>query len=197
DCRLLLRFDFQASLDQKLAALADQGLKIAVIKLDGGLCEPNTYLQAARQVADALVERGLLGQAPADERLAALKQRMASNTEWARRRIAETKLPGTPVVTSKHQADFCRFLGLDVVATFSGTDTASVGEINRALESGATAKTIIANLPEGRRLADALAERLGAKVVVFGNFPDLAQHHGRFDELFRDNVRRLIEVAAP
>lgn len=196
-CRLLLRFDFQESLDRKLAELARGGLRIVPVVLEGGLCEPDTYRAACKQVADALVERGMLGREAADQRLIAVEQWMAGNTAWARQSITKAELQGRAVVTSEHQAAFCRFLGLDVVATFTGADTASVREIDAAIRKGKSAKLVVANLPEGRGLADALAERLGAKVVVFGNFPDAASHHGRFDGLFRDNVGRLIAAAAP
>lgn len=196
-CRLLLRFDFQESLDRKLAELARGGLRIVPVMPGGGLCEPDTYRAACRQVADALVEREMLSRETAEQRLNAIEQRMADNTAWARQSIADGKLWGRPVVSSKHQAAFCRSLGLEVVATFTGADTASVREIDAAIRKGKSAKIVVANLPEGRGLADALAERLGAKVVVFGNFPDVVNHHGRFDGLFRDNVRRLIAAAAP
>jgi hypothetical protein len=45
-------------------------------------------------------------------------------------------------------------------------------------------------------LADALADRLDAKVVVFGNFPATAEAQA-FDELLRHNVNSLLEVAKP
>ena len=52
-------------------------------------------------------------------------------------------------------------------------------------------------VPEGRRVANALAKRLGAKVVVFGNFPAPAPDNGQasFDDLLVDNVRALVEAA--
>ena len=58
-------------------------------------------------------------------------------------------------------------------------------------------KLIIANLPEGRRTADALAERLGACVVVFGNFPELNNARVSFDELLQGNVAALLRAHRP
>ena len=55
---------------------------------------------------------------------------------------------------------------------------------------------IIANLPEGRQAADALADRLAAQVVVFGNFPD-GQGSDSFDRLVRDNVTLLVKATQP
>jgi hypothetical protein len=104
-----------------------------------------------------------------------------------------------PVITSVHQKDFCEWLGLNVVATFRAADTASVAEIDSAISAGKLAgiKLVIANLPEGRRTADALAERLNAHVVVFGNFPALARGRVSFDDLLMGNVTALLNAAQP
>ncbi len=189
-CRMLLRQDFQASLEAKLSDLKAAGLQIASIKIPGGLCEPESYLCACRQTADAFVAAGLLDRPAADDRLEKVAERMASLGEWAKGQMEAAKLKDAPVLAGKHQAAFCRFLGLNVVATFRGSDTAGISEIDAAVRSArsAGAKIIIANLPVGRRLADSLAERLGAKVVVFGNFPT----GDGFDKLIRDNVTKLV-----
>ncbi len=190
DCRVLLRQDFQDSLEEKLSHLKDAGLQITSIKIKGGLCEPESYLSACRQTADAFVSAELLDRTTADDRLKKITERMASLSEWAKGRIESAKLKGSPVLASRHQAAFCRYLGLNVVATFKSSDAAGISEIDAAVRSARSAgvKIIIANLPKGRQLADSLAERIGAKVVVFGNFPD----DDGFDKLIRDNVEKLL-----
>lgn len=194
-CRLLLRFDFQAALDAKLAPGAGAGARVAAVTLPGGMGEPASYLAACRQAAAALVERGLLAPAQAEARLRAIGPRVEAEAARLRRLVQAAGLIGCPVVSSVHQEALCRFLGLDVVATFGAADSTSMGALDTAIRAGGAARLVIANRPEGRRLADALAERLGAAVVVFDNFPDPERHGGRFDGLLRDNVLRLIEAA--
>ena len=84
-------------------------------------------------------------------------------------------------------------LGLDVVGTFTAADITGFNEIEKAIAVGKfkNVKFIIANKPEGRRLADALAERLNAKVVVFGNFPE-DKDGVSFDAMVLNNVAALI-----
>lgn len=194
-CRVLLRFDFQKSLDAKLSNLSEQGLRIAEIRITGGLCQPDSYVSACRQAADALVEAGLLDRSEADERLGQINRRLEDHGAACLRQVES--LAGTPVVVSVHQEAFCRWLGLNVVAAYSGADVAGVAQVDQAIRAGeqAGAKLIIANLPEGRRVADALAERLGAKVVIFGNFPTLGGGQPCFDDLLTDNVARLLKAA--
>jgi hypothetical protein len=112
----------------------------------------------------------------------------------ARGRIAQAGLDGEGVLASGHQRDFCEWLGLRVVGTFRGADVAGTGELQEAIRAGGKASVghVVANRPEGRRVADALAGRLGARVVVFDNFPESGGEGSGFDALVRANVGRLI-----
>lgn len=194
-CRVLLRFEFQKSLDAKLSGASDGGLRIAEVRISGGLCEPESYLAACKQAADALVAAGLLDRSTADKRLAEIASRVEQMASRCRQKVAGLK--DTPVIVSVHQEAFCKWLGLRPVALFTGADEAGVGQVDVAVKQGeqAGAKLVIANLPEGRRVADALAERLKAKVVVFGNFPALNNGQSSFDDLLEANVNALLEAA--
>lgn len=196
---MLVRFDFQRALDDKLSPLARDGLRIVPIRVSGGLCIPSSYLSACRQVAEPLVAANMLSAEASRHRIAEIEQRMSEREEWCRRQMREAGLEGKPVVCSPHQEAFCRWLGLNVVSTFAGADSASIGDIETAIREGENARVgiVIANLPEGRRLADALAQRLGAKVVVFGNFPQDDAGTISFDALIATNVTSLVKAATP
>lgn len=191
--RLLLRFDFQASLDRQVGDAG--GPTIISIEAQSGLCVPETYRGVCRQVAAAAVRAGLIEQSAADARLSDIDRAMRTLADEVRGAVEAAGLKGRAVVASDHQAEFCRFLGLEIAATLTTAERATRSEIRRALTDGARAGLVIANLPEGTDLADAVATSLDAHVVVFGNFPEPQAHGGRFEGLVRDNVRRLIEGA--
>jgi ABC-type Zn uptake system ZnuABC Zn-binding protein ZnuA len=197
-CRALLRFDFQKSLDAKLAGSGTNGLRVAEVALRSGMGRPDSYLAACRQVADHLVALDLLARTNANTRLQAIASRLDALARGATNRLAQTGLAGSPVIASAHQRDFCEWLGLRVAAAFRAADTASIGEIEEAIDAGKLAqiKLVIGNLPEGRRTADALAERLKARVVVFENFPALRNGRVSFDEMLSANVETLLRSAA-
>lgn len=198
-CRTLLRFDFQSSLDRVLEGDGTNRPLVVAVAIRSGLCEPSSYLSACRQIADALVARGELEQTNAQARLQAIAARLDELSQKTTNRVARAGLRGVPVIASVHQKDFCEWLGLKVVATFRAADTASVAEIDEAISAGtfAEVKLVIANLPEGRRTADALAERLNARVAVFGNFPALECGRVSFDDLVAGNVDALLSAAQP
>ncbi|HTS18986.1 MAG TPA: zinc ABC transporter substrate-binding protein [Verrucomicrobiae bacterium] len=193
-CRALVRFDFQKSLDTILDRQGTNQAFVVEVVIPGGLCQPESYLSACRQIADAFVTHGLLAHTNADARLQLVAARLDTLAQQAINRVTLAGLRGTPVIVSVHQKEFCEWLGLNVVATFRAADTSSVAEIDDAISAGkfAEVKLLIANQPEGRRTADALADRLHAQVAVFGNFPAL--EHGRvsFDDLLVGNVDALV-----
>lgn len=195
-CRALLRFDFQKSLDAKFQHDTNT-LQMVEVSIHGGMCDPDSYLSACRQLADSFVSLGWLQRDAANTKLDAIAERLKARALWARQQIEQAKLNGRPVLASAHQKAFCEWLGLKVVAAFRPADTASIGEIERAIDAGTynSVKLVISNLPEGRRTADALAARLSAKMVVFGNFPELKNNQVSFDEMFTANVEALIKAA--
>ncbi len=190
-CRVLLRMDFQRGLDAKLSGASQAGLQIAEIAPGGGLCQPESYLAACRQTAEALVAADLLDPQCSRDRLEAIAERIGATSDRIRAEVAN--LRGRAVLASGHQAAFCRWLGLDVVGTFSAADTAGPAQLSRAVQAGRDnhVTLVIANRPEGRRVADALAERLNATVVVFDNFPDPDAGAHPFDALMESNVASL------
>ena len=198
-CRALLRFDFQSSLDRVLDGDGTNSPLVVSVTIHGGLCEPDSYLSACRQIADAFVTSGRVQQTNAEARLQAIAGRLGELSQQATNRVAQAGLRGVHVISSIHQKDFCEWLGLNVVATFRPADTASVAEIDDAISAGklADVKFVIANLPEGRRTADALAERLKARVVVFGNFPAMENGRVSFDDLLMTNVSALLVAQRP
>lgn len=198
-CRALLRFDFQSALDRVLESNGTHAPYVIAVSTRGGLCKPESYLSACRQIAEALVANGELEPTNAQARLQAATTRLEELSRQITNRVAQAGMRGAPVIASVHQKDFCEWLGLKVVATFRAADTASVAEIDQAISVGKFAgiRLVIANLPEGRRTADALAERLNARVVVFGNFPALARGRVSFDDLLNGNVSALLKAAEP
>ena len=194
-CGRLVRFDFQRSLDARFGRQWEGPTQKIVVRLRGGLCVPESYISACRQIANALVIDGMLDRQKADQRLARLERRMAKFEKEILQRIDAARLRGEPVLCSSHQADFCRWLGLRVVADSWSADVAAASQFEKSAKKAASSKIkmIVANEPEGRQAADALAERLGARVVVFANFPTLDPPHP-FDAMVKRNLISLLNL---
>lgn len=197
-CRIMLRFDFQRALDSKLAGSGAPGPIVAEISMPGGMCHPESYLAACSQIARQMQAVDLLTKAEAERRLQAIESRIHALSRDLTNRVRRAGVTGRTVLASGRQRDFCQWLGLKVVATFRSANATTMGEIEDAIQAGQVEPRpiVIANLPEGRRVADALGDRLKAPVVVFENFPAARQGHVTFDDMIAANVEALLRAAA-
>ena len=198
-CRMLLLFDFQQKVEANLTRLKDNGLRTHLVPGLTGLCVPDTYLAMCREVAvilsAAYPERAVQFEA----QIGAIEQRLAALGDELRTSIASAAATGAKVLASNHQAKFAEWLGLEVVATFIGSDVETISNIDHCLKqaAGQEIRFVVANQQEGTALGGALAGRLGARAVVFSNFPSQADKATGFDRLLRDNVQGLIAAVTP
>jgi len=194
-CRLVLRHDFQAHLDAKLRHGPTGPVHIVAITSHGLLTVPDHYLDACRQVAEALARTMPDRAAAWRDRLHAVRRRVLA-TQQRVRAMATPRLQARAVVASHWQADFCRWLGLTVVATFDQHDQMSLADLHRVVTQARRTRAValVGNVQRGTRQANVLAQRLGLPVVMLSNFPDPSRAPPAYDDLLRANVHRLVEV---
>ncbi len=198
-CRMLLLFDFQQKVEANLTRLKTNGLQTHLVTGLPGLCVPDAYLSTCRDV-EALLSKAYPDRAAEFQtRLGAVEHRLAALGDELRTSIASAAATGAKVLASNHQAEFAEWLGLEVVATFVGSDIETVSNIDHCLKqaAGQEIRFVVANQQEGTALAGALADRLAAKAVVFSNFPSQADKAMGFDRLLRDNVQGLLAAVTP
>lgn len=194
-CRLFFLFEFQEPvLNRQLSGVCPDDLRV-VVRSSKGLGHPDTYITTCRQAAAALNDAGYASVETTKARLNRIEGRI--NELWSElRKTADMEgLLEKKVIVSLRQAGFCEALGMRVVATFKNASSMSVSEIDEAITRGERegVTLVIANRPEGKRVADAIASRIGAEVVVLKNFPDAPVGVHGYDSLLRGNVRLLTE----
>jgi zinc transport system substrate-binding protein len=196
DCRVLLLFDFQEQVVQTLSRVKERGLKTALVVETGGLCVPETYLAVCRQVSDILASEYPEMTARYQQRLQEIENNLKNLRQELLGKIRHAGILSAKVLASDHQADFLNWLGLETIDTFVGSDVETVTGIDRCISKaqGQDVRFVVANKQEGTAMAKALAERLGARAVVFSNFPELIGRKRGFNELLRANVDALIRA---
>ena len=195
-CRILLLFDFQKQMAETLSRVKERGLKTAIVKKTGGLCLLQTYLAVCREVRDVLSSEYPEMNARYQQRLEVIEKDLKGLQEELLEKVRQAGISSARVLASNHQADFANWLGLETIATFIGSDIETVTGIDRCIKKaeGQNVRFVIANKQEGTAMAKALAERLGARAVVFSNFPELSGKASGFDTLLRVNVDALIKA---
>ncbi len=189
-CRVFLRFDFQQHFDAKLQGLGEHPPRAVPVTVPAGLCVPASYLSAARHVATALTDVGLLTPQRQGERLAAIEARLLDLSQRCHAAVRAAGLAGQPVLASTHQEAFCSFLGLRVVGTFGREDDpAALDGLVRAGRQE-NVQLVIGNVPQGNTVPRRLAQVLGGRAVLFDNLPATDDEFA-FDRLVEGNVERL------
>jgi zinc transport system substrate-binding protein len=194
---LLFRFDFQNPLDEKLTRLKDSGLTVIALSQCEGLCVPETYETGCQTICQALSRRWPDSADAYNARMAEVRRRLERLREVSRHRVQQAHLTGSKVLASEHQAAFCRWLGLEVVASLPRGEEARISQVLDSLHSAHAGhvKLVVANLQEGDRVARTFALRLGVPLVVFSNFPDMTGTQRTFDDLVRANVDALLAAS--
>ena len=188
---VVFRFDFQQSLDGALKRIKG---RVAPVRGRPGMCIPETYIETCREMAPFL-EGELVPLDVLDARIGRLETRLAALGEEVRGRVQESAWHGAKVLSSHRQSDFAQWLGLDVVGTFRSAEVMTPTQIEMCLSVAREndVRIVIANLQEGTELAGRMAEAVGARLVVFSNFPDTGEaSQYAYDHLVRSNVDRLL-----
>ncbi|MBN2183146.1 MAG: zinc ABC transporter substrate-binding protein [Sedimentisphaerales bacterium] len=196
NCKILLAFDFQQNFGENIKRINDRGLEFHTVTPAPGLCIPETYVSITKQIAATLSEQNPSRKANYESKLAEIETRMEQLGKELSEDIELSGLKNTKVIASQHQAEFARWLGLDVMGTFLNSDAETPKNLNQLLQdtTGDSIRFVIANKQEGTALASALAERLEAQLVIFGNFPESDDEQDNlpaFDSLLRKNIRAL------
>ncbi len=194
---LLLRFDFQQGLEDRLERLKSAGLEVIAVPSGAGLCVPETYESTCRAVRDALIETWPDRAEHFRTRFEATKLRLADLGREVHEQIRSADLHEAKVLCSRHQEAFCRWLGLDVVGTFPRGEDARIAEVIERIKQGKAqhVQFVVATFQEGLRVARRLADQIGTPMAVFSNFPSMAENQRTFDDLVWSNVGALIEAA--
>ena len=198
DCRMLLLFDFQKQIAETLSRVKKRGLKTALVEKTGGLCVPENYLAVCREVSGILSSEYPEMNARYQQKLENIENDLKHLREELLEKVRKAGISSAKVLASNHQADFVNWLGLETIATFVGSDIETVTGIDHCIRKaeGQDVRFVIANKQEGTAMAKALAERLGARAVVFSNFPELRGEANGFDALLRANVDALLQANA-
>ena len=183
---LIVRHDYQRFLEERLADLGVDG-RVVVASTPGSLLIPDHYLSLVEQVRQVLASelpemRGRFQKAveQVSDRLRTVEQDAAAPAASWR---------GRKVVASVMQAELCRWLGMDVVAELPRGEDLSPRQLAQLMALDPDG--VVANLQEGTRAAEVLAERLGCPLVVLSNFPDVDGYGTGWDQLFASNLQRL------
>jgi zinc transport system substrate-binding protein len=184
---VIVRHQFQGFLETRLLEMGVEDATVVVADAGGSLLIPEHYGRLVRRVGDIISDLAPGRESDIDSAVAGVQSRM-HELESA---IAARRGPwrGAKVLASFQQAQFCRWLGLDVVAEIGRPEDTSPRDFEGLLERRPA--MVIANLQEGLEAASVIADRLNVPLVVFSNFPGADGYGLDYDGLVTSNLDRL------
>ncbi|MCX8125659.1 MAG: metal ABC transporter substrate-binding protein [Dehalococcoidia bacterium] len=194
---VLIIHDYQeAQRDVKalLEAAGNPNLIIRVIAAKGGLMTPAYQTEATDKVATALAE---LDPANADfyrQRAASRKVAVSAKAEEVKQRLGKAAVQGTKVISMLHQADFMRWAGFDVIATYGPPETFTPSLLADLVSKGKAAKVVLVvdNLQSGPDAGKGVAREIGAAHVTLSNFPGALPNTDTWEKAVDENVRLVL-----
>jgi zinc transport system substrate-binding protein len=183
----IVRHQYQGFLEARLVEMGVDDAVVIVADPDGSLLIPDHYGRLVRRIGEIvgrlMPERGVridAAVAAVEDRLAGLELEIGARpTPWR----------GAQVISSFQQAQFSRWLGLEVVAEIGRPEDTSPRDFEDLLRK--SPDLVVANLQEGLEAAATVADRLGVPLVVFSNFPGADGYGSDYDGLVTHNLDRL------
>lgn len=190
---VVLRFHFQSGMDGAFKGALKQGAEICSVKIGEGQCVPDTYFSSATEVSKYLSKRFPEKSSDFYKNIKILKKRLDELTNSAQIKAKELGLEDKNILCSKHQAVFCRWLGMNVLAEFQDLSDAAASDVADILQKVGEQKVdfIVGNFQGGSSFAMALAERFGAPIIVLSNFPSMLENENSFEKLVSNNIEKF------
>ena len=194
---LFVYHSFQSGIEARVKGM-DAGVKMLELPAKGSYLIPSNYwesVQILRKELDEVLQAEEQGK-PASSATAG--QRMLAECEQQNRfwraAVADNGWEGVAVIASGMQAEFCRWLGFDVVAVLPRSEDLTPARMRELVESEAA--LVVGNRQSAAQAAAMLAGRKGIPVAVLDNFPSSleAKEGSMYMRLARRN-RQILEKA--
>ncbi len=194
---IMLQFGFQKQLNESTQTLDSEKLRRENITAPRGMCVPESYIKVCEHIAEIIIDSFPEKKELIQKNLSSLRNDLKDFADIILQKIKNNELEGKNVVCSIHQQKFCEFLGFNVIASFTGSDLETGYSLNELIKKAKENQIdlIIANRPEGTKLAETLSDHLKVKMAVFENFPKTEKTKNNFQQLLQTNLNRLLKAS--
>lgn len=177
------------------------GLTVVAIDNKGSWMTPQVQREAADKIAVALSQVDSPNSAAYERAAAAYKESVTAKETELKAKLAAANLSGTNAIVSFWQADFIRWAGLNVIATYGPAELtidATKGLVDKGKQIGKQGGVtlVIDNLQNAKDAGKAIAEELGAHRIILSNFPGGFTDTETWEKAVDKNVELLLEAVA-
>ncbi len=182
-----------------VAAANNPELKLVTISVAGSWMTPEVQRAATDKVAATLSEADTPNSETYQQRAAAYKERVATEEARIKTRLAQANLASVKAIGAFWQADFIKWTGINVIATYNDApDSLTPQVVKDLVDKGKVDNVtlIIQNLQSGPEAGKAIAEELGCQRIILTNFPGGFDNTETWEKAIDYNIKLMLEAIA-
>ncbi|HEX9975792.1 MAG TPA: metal ABC transporter substrate-binding protein [Dehalococcoidales bacterium] len=181
-----------------VASANNPNLKLVTISVDGNWMTPSVQMQATDKVADALGDVDRKNNMTYQKRAAEYKVAVLAKEANIMGDLVTANLSAVNVICASFQADFVKWTGMKVVATYGTPESFTPQLVKELVDKGRAANVtlIVDNLHSGRDAGKGIAEELGCKRIILLNFPGGFDNTETWEKAIDYNIEQILKAVA-
>ena len=189
----------KANITSLIEAADNPNLIIKVIDIPDAPMLPEVQAEAVGKIAQALSDIDPENSAYYREKAEKRKKTVLAEVEKVASMLQQAEVKGVKVICSGMQAEFVKWAGFDVVATYGRPEELSPMDIAQLVTQAKQAgvSLVIDNLQSGGTAAsETMAQDIGATQVTISNFPGGFEETATWEKAMNKNVDFLLAALA-
>jgi len=196
DARLFIIHNWQGEKfsDDLIASANNKNLTTVKVELTGNWMTPPVQRDAADKIAATLVQIDPDSSAAYQKAAAEYKAKVTDKESEIKAKLGQVNLSAVNVLCDEQQADFVKWAGLNIIATYGRPETFTPQVVKDLVDKGREGKVtlVIDNMQTGGESGKSLAEQLGVKHIVLSNFPGGYENTETWEKAIDKNVELIL-----
>jgi zinc transport system substrate-binding protein len=181
--------------DQFVAAADNPHLTVVKAAVDGNWMIPSIQSAAAGKIAAVLGQADSKNSPDFQKAAEEYQKRVQAKETSIKQRLLQAGTANINVIASVRQADFLKWAGFNVVATYVSPDSLTPQVIKDLVDKGKSAKVtlVVNNLQDSADAGKGIAEELGAVSLNLSNFPGGLDNTETWEKAIDANIDLLFK----
>ncbi len=199
DARLFILHNWQGEKfsDGLIASANNKNLTVVRVELPGNWMTPAVQRDATDKIAATLAQIDPENSAAYQKSAAEYKTKVTVKESEVKAGLSQVNLSAVNVLCDEQQADFVKWAGLNIIATFGRPETFTPQTVKELVDKGREKKVVLVinNMQTGGEAGKGLAEQLGVKSIVLSNFPGGYGNTETWEKAMDKNVELILKSA--
>jgi zinc transport system substrate-binding protein len=196
DAKLFIIHNWQGEKfsDDLIASANNKDLTVVKVDLPGNWMTPPVQRDAADKIAAALAQIDPDNSTAYQKAASEYKAMVTAKESEIQTKLSQVNLSAVNVLCDEQQADFVKWAGLNIIATYGRPETFTPQVVKDLVDKGREGKVtlVIDNMQTGGESGKSLAEELGVGHIVLSNFPGGYENTETWEKAIDKNIELIM-----